>query len=93
MFSRDSPALAIRSIASIGFWSEMTQRIQRCPLGPALLLSFLVLAGCGPGIVEDRGEVRGTVRLDGQPLDEGSIQFVPTGGNTGSPAWHLILRD
>ena len=50
---------------------------------PALLLSLLVLTGCGTAGVEGRGEVRGTVRLDGQRLAEGSILFRPTGGNSG----------
>ena len=49
---------------------------------------MLLLTGCGE--IEDRGEVRGTVRLDGQPLDEGAIQFVPTEGNPGPPAWTTI---
>ena len=66
----------------------MTLRLQRPALSPALSLFILVLTGCGR--VEDRGEVRGTVRLDGQPLADGSIQFTPTGGNSGPAAWTTI---
>ena len=68
----------------------MTQQIQRCPLGPILLLSLLVFTGCDTGGVEGRGEVLGTVRLDEQPLAEGSILFQPTGGNSGPVAGATI---
>ena len=40
--------------------------------------------------MEDRGEVRGTVRLDGQPLAVGSILFKPTAGNSGPVAGATI---
>ena len=59
-------------------------------LWQVLSLPLLVLAGCGPGRIEDRGEVRGTVRLDGELLAEGSILFQPTGGNSGPVAGGTI---
>jgi hypothetical protein len=70
----------------------MTQQIQRCPLGPILLLSLLVFTGCDTGGVEGRGEVLGTVRLDEQPLAEGSILFQPTAGNSG-PVVGATIQD
>jgi hypothetical protein len=44
----------------------------------AMLLGLACLAGCGSG----RGNVTGEVTLDGQPLKEGIIRFVPTDGHT-----------
>lgn len=41
---------------------------------------LVAAAGCGGG-GPDRGAVRGEVKLDGQPLEQGSILFVP-GENT-----------
>lgn len=40
------------------------------------------LVGCGAGGPE-RVEVRGKVTLNGQPLDQGSIAFIPTGTTQG----------
>ena len=39
---------------------------------------LFLLAGCGPANELGRLPVSGTVRLDGQPLDAGSISFEPT---------------
>ena len=47
-----------------------------------------LLSGCGG--VEGRGTVKGTVRFDGEPIAEGSIQFSPTGGNKGPAAGATI---
>lgn len=41
---------------------------------------MLVLAGCNQG--PPRGTVKGTVTLDGQPVDGGVITFVPADGNS-----------
>ena len=57
----------------------------------ALTWALLLLVGCGGGELKDRGEVRGTVHLDGQPIEKGSIVFLPTGGNTGPVAGATIL--
>jgi hypothetical protein len=47
----------------------------------ALLLMFgLLLAGCDHG--PPMGTVKGTVTLDGQPVDGGVITFVPSDGNS-----------
>lgn len=58
----------------------------------AVTLSVLLLAGCAGGGPDDRGEVRGTVRLDGQPVEKGSIVFQPTGGNSG-PTSGATIQD
>jgi hypothetical protein len=54
-------------------------------LAPAILLAgFLVLTvGCGKGD-PNRAAVSGAVSLDGTPLDEGSILFVPISGAQGA---------
>jgi hypothetical protein len=45
-------------------------------------LVLVLLAGCGGGDGDDlpREAVSGKVALDGQPLAEGAIQFLPEGG-------------
>src|SRR5262245_2399977 len=47
-----------------------------------LLLAALILAGCAPAA--KTAPVSGTVTLDGQPLKEGRIQFIPLAGDTGT---------
>lgn len=58
----------------------MTRRLVRVGLLPAFIL---LAAGCGDS--DNRVGVSGTVLLKGQPLDQGSVQFIPTGpdGNGG----------
>ena len=41
------------------------------------VLGIVMFAGCGPR--SDRLEVTGNVKLDGAPLDQGSIRFTSTG--------------
>jgi hypothetical protein len=43
------------------------------------LLALLVLAGCGDA--DSMAEVTGTVRVDGEPMSEGSITLVPANGD------------
>jgi hypothetical protein len=51
-------------------------------LSPAMLLLAL---GCGGG-VKDRGAITGTVKLDGKPVEKGSILFTPIEGASGTVA-------
>ena len=51
----------------------------------AAILPCLFLAGCGPSGPE-RAEVTGSVKLDGQQVAEGAINFFPTEGTTGPEA-------
>jgi len=46
----------------------------------SLLLLALLLAGCDQG--PPKGTVKGTITLDGQPVDGGVITFVPSDGNS-----------
>ena len=46
-----------------------------------LLSSCLAAAGCSG---DRRAEVSGTVKLNGEPITEGSINFIPVEGNTGA---------
>ena len=45
---------------------------------PIVFVLIFVL-GCGSG---GRSEIKGTVTLDGTPLDKGSLQLIPDDGNT-----------
>jgi hypothetical protein len=51
--------------------------------------ALLCLPGCS-GSGPQLAEVEGTVLLDGQPIDEGSIQFIPVEGTTGPGAGGVI---
>jgi hypothetical protein len=57
-------------------------------LGSAALcvLCFFGCADSGP----PTAEVSGTVRLDGRPIEEGSIQFIPVGVSRGPGAGGII---
>jgi hypothetical protein len=46
-----------------------------CRIG--LLFALLLVCGCGDGTAK----VSGTVTLDGTPLEQGSISFLPINGN------------
>lgn len=47
-----------------------------CLLMPALILS----AGCGGSSVPEVATVRGTIKLDGKPLPDAGVTFIPQGG-------------
>jgi hypothetical protein len=58
-----------------------------------LLLAGLALCSPWlPGCSGPQAEVSGTVRLNGSPIKEGAINFIPTGGNHG-PSAGAIIRD
>ncbi|MBX6313500.1 MAG: hypothetical protein IRY99_11375 [Isosphaeraceae bacterium] len=48
------------------------------------LVAVMALEGCGGGDELPRQEVSGTVTLNGQPLEDGSIQFQPAGTGQGA---------
>jgi len=54
-------------------------------LGMAALICVSLLAGCGRANALQRAPVDGYVSIDGQPLQSGSIRFIPT-ENTKGPA-------
>ncbi|MCI0361576.1 MAG: hypothetical protein L0211_24085 [Planctomycetaceae bacterium] len=60
----------------------------RTVLGCLLTAAVLWQGGCSssPGTAE----VSGTVLLDGQPVEEGSIQFIPVEGTKGAGAGGII---
>jgi hypothetical protein len=64
-------------------FGERPMRLTRCSL-----LSLLLATGCGGP--DNRGEISGTVRFNGEPLATGSISFVPTGQNSGPTSGALI---
>jgi hypothetical protein len=45
----------------------------------AAALAALVLA-CGPGCGERRPQVEGLITLDGVPIEQGAVQFIPANG-------------
>jgi hypothetical protein len=51
---------------------------------------LLLLMVCGCGGPDNRAEISGTVRFNGQPLATGSISFVPTGEKSGPTSGALI---
>jgi hypothetical protein len=52
----------------------------------AVILGFLMIVGCGA-----RGAtVSGKVTLDGSPLDDATISFVPTGSGQRQAAWTMV---
>jgi hypothetical protein len=51
-------------------------------LGLCLVLAALAFAGCSP--TPKTAKVSGEVTLDGQPLKDGRIQFIPVAGDTGT---------
>jgi hypothetical protein len=55
--------------------------------GRALSLCLFLLAGCGAAT---QASVSGKVTLDGAPLDDATISFVPTSGGQRSAAWSTI---
>lgn len=52
----------------------------------AVMALILSTVGCGGGIAIERADVTGKVTLDGQPLESGSVTFLPTKIKTGVPA-------
>jgi hypothetical protein len=71
----------------------MKSRASSYPGMAAMLISSLIL-GCGSGAAEGppRADVRGVVTLDGQPLPEGVIRFVPLAGTPG-PKTSIAISD
>jgi hypothetical protein len=55
---------------------------------PALAAGFLFLIGCAG----NSAEVSGTVLLDGEPIPEGSITFIPVEGTTGPGVGAVITN-
>ncbi len=54
-----------------------------------LVAASIVSTSCSKSGPES-AEVSGVVRLDGQPIEEGSIQFIPVEGTTGPSAGGVI---
>jgi len=55
---------------------------------PALAAVVLLVAGCSG----NKAEVSGTVLLNGEPIEEGSINFIPVEGTTG-PGAGAVIKD
>ncbi len=60
----------------------------KCFLFCVLSVCCLILAGCDSS---DRSSVQGTVTLDGQPLEKGSINFMPLPGTKSPTAGAQIV--
>jgi hypothetical protein len=61
-----------------------------CHIRMAMLLMVLACLGCGAGNPLDLQAVSGSVTLDGKPLEQGSIQFVPQDNAAGLLSGALI---
>jgi hypothetical protein len=51
-------------------------------LAVTVAAALAVIAGCGSGATS-RSPIKGSVRYDGQPVDQGGIAFIPEGADTG----------
>ena len=69
----------IKRTFTLNKWRAMS----RCAV-----LGVLLLCGCGSG---GRQSIDGTVTLDGQPLEKGSITFIPQAGTQGPTAGAEIV--
>jgi hypothetical protein len=58
----------------------------------ALLIGLSIPLGCSAGDGLARAQVRGEVRVDGEPLEEGSINFFPAGDAEGPSAGGVIAK-
>lgn len=71
--------LVIRGLATQGFWN--------CAKVNGILLvivgCLLILSGCSKSLRQD---ITGNVTVDGQPLSEGYIKFIPQAGTSGPTA-------
>jgi len=65
--------------------------LSRCYSLVMLLTFLLVCGGCGGDGIE-RAQVSGTITLDGTPVPDGQIRFVPI-GETKGPSWTVFIRD
>ena len=62
----------------------------RFSFAPVLVLAITMLAaGCGQNY-GGRQEVKGTIKLKGQPLDQGQITFMPLSGDRSTQEGSLI---
>src|SRR5262245_49224594 len=57
-----------------------------------LIIGISVPLGCSSGDGLERARVRGQVQVDGQPLEEGSINFFPAGAAEGPTAGGVISK-
>jgi hypothetical protein len=74
--------------AAIGMKMESTmKRGKACAL---VLLVILSALGCSSGDGLNRAQVRGEVKVDGVPLEKGSIDFFPIEGTQGPSAGGVI---
>lgn len=55
-----------------------------------VLVCFVALGCSGEGRGAKRAAARGTVTVDGEPVESGMIQFTPSEGNTGPVAGAVI---
>jgi hypothetical protein len=58
-------------------------RTSSCGLLLALAIAIASVAGCGKPTGLDKVVVHGTVTLDGQPISNGEIRFIPAPGTAG----------
>lgn len=58
--------------------------------GGLLALVATLVVGCGP--TTDRLRIQGEAKLDGEPINRGSIRFEPNDGS-GSPSVGAMIRD
>lgn len=67
------------------------QKLSQAGNSGCLACLLIVCIGCGSG-APPRASVSGRVSVDGVPVEDGSISFVPTNGNTGPTAGGSIVN-
>ena len=78
-----------------GRWSVSFERVSPRMAGIVIGLLFaMTTCGCGNGseTEQPRAAVRGTVTLDGKPLPEGVIRFIPIEGTPGPKTSALVFQ-
>jgi hypothetical protein len=72
-------------LSMLNQWQNPKEHKNKRPLLIFLAAMLLLASGCGRGGA-DRGAVSGTVKLDGKPVEQGSILFTPIEGARGTVA-------
>ena len=57
-----------------------------------LVAAWLAMSGCGGRTGPEKAVVSGRVTLDGVPVEDGTIAFIPTGNGPGGPTAGAMIK-
>src|SRR5262245_29982183 len=63
----------------------------RAAIVSVIVVNLVVSCGCGPSY-GGRKEIKGTVKLKGEPVDDGTIDFFPMSGNEETKSGAQIIK-